>query len=90
MGCPFWLRQLDIQPLLSLTLALTPFSREYDLYLKLRHKVSAAREAKKYDLAEALLLQMEQLWWKIPRDEQELLETCPAEAVDQKDPEQKA
>jgi hypothetical protein len=59
-------------------LALTPFSREYDLYLKLREKVTEAQQGKKYKLAEALILQMQQLWWKIPREEQELLETCPA------------
>ena len=67
---------------------MTPFSREYDLYLKLRKKVFAARQAKKDKLAEALMLQMEQLWWKIPREEQELLETCPAKAFDDKVSEQ--
>jgi hypothetical protein len=64
--------------MLTPVLALTPFSREYDLYLKLRDKVTEAQQEKKYKLAEALILQMEQLWWKIPREEQELLETCPA------------
>lgn len=66
---------------------MTPFSHEYDLYLRLRKKVFAARRAKKYELAEALMLQMEQLWWKIPREEQELLETCPAKSFDDKLPE---
>jgi hypothetical protein len=48
------------------------------LYLKLREKVTASQQEKKHKLAEALILQMKQLWWKIPREEQELLETCPA------------
>ena len=53
-------------------------SREYDLYLAMRTKVLRARAESKHTLAEAILIQMEELWWKIPREEQELLETCPS------------
>jgi hypothetical protein len=53
-------------------------SAAYELYRKLREQVTHARANDKHALAEALLLEMEELWWKIPAAEQELLETCPS------------